>query len=114
VFAVRPAQVVQPGEGDPVLAFGDFDNDGGMDILIMNVNEPPSLLRNDVSGGGHWLKVNLICIAYSGSHAMLRFKNFTPSNAIDSGDGAMSRQMDAAADNSPNAKPKLSIVSQPS
>lgn len=41
-------------------AFGDFDNDGDVDILIMNMNEPPSLLRNDVSGGGHWLKVRLI------------------------------------------------------
>ena len=41
-------------------AFGDFDNDGDMDILIMNVNEPPSLLRNDVTGGGNWLKVKLI------------------------------------------------------
>jgi enediyne biosynthesis protein E4 len=41
------------------VAFGDFDNDGDMDILIMNVNEPPSLLRNDVSGSGHWLKVKL-------------------------------------------------------
>ena len=42
------------------VAFGDFDNDGDMDILIMNVNEPPSLLRNDASGGGHWLKVKLV------------------------------------------------------
>ena len=41
------------------LAVGDFDNDGDVDILIMNVNEPPSLLRNDVTGGGHWLKVRL-------------------------------------------------------
>jgi len=41
-------------------AFGDFDNDGDMDILVMNMNEPPSLLRNDVSGGGHWLKVLLV------------------------------------------------------
>ena len=41
-------------------AFGDFDNDGDMDILVMNMNEPPSLLRNDVSGGHHWLKVLLI------------------------------------------------------
>jgi enediyne biosynthesis protein E4 len=40
-------------------AFGDFDNDGDMDVLIMNVNEPPSLLRNDVTGKGHWLKVKL-------------------------------------------------------
>jgi hypothetical protein len=41
-------------------AFGDFDNDGDIDVLIMNMNEPPSLLRNDVSGGNHWLKVKLV------------------------------------------------------
>jgi hypothetical protein len=41
-------------------AFGDFDNDGDLDILIMNMNEAPSLLRNDISGGGHWLKVRLV------------------------------------------------------
>jgi hypothetical protein len=41
-------------------AFGDFDNDGDVDVLVMNMNEPPSLLRNDVSSGGHWLKVLLI------------------------------------------------------
>ncbi len=41
-------------------AFGDFDNDGDLDILIMNLNEPPSLLRNDVSGNNHWIKVKLI------------------------------------------------------
>ena len=41
-------------------AFGDFDNDGDVDILIVNMNEPPSLLRNDMSGAGHWLKVLLI------------------------------------------------------
>ena len=42
------------------VAFGDFDNDGDVDILIMNINEPPSLLRNDVSGSSHWLKVKLV------------------------------------------------------
>jgi hypothetical protein len=41
-------------------AFGDFDNDGDIDILILNVNEPPSLLRNDLTGAHHWLKVKLI------------------------------------------------------
>ena len=41
-------------------AFGDFDNDGDMDVLVMNMNEPPSLLRNDVTSGGHWLKVLLV------------------------------------------------------
>ncbi len=41
-------------------AFGDFDNDGDIDVVVINLNEPPSLLRNDVTGGGHWLKVKLI------------------------------------------------------
>ncbi|MGH9581560.1 MAG: CRTAC1 family protein, partial [Bryobacteraceae bacterium] len=41
-------------------AFGDFDNDGDIDILVMNMNEPPSLLRNDMKGGNHWVKVKLM------------------------------------------------------
>jgi enediyne biosynthesis protein E4 len=40
-------------------AFGDFDNDGDMDVLIMNQNEPPSLLRNDAPPAYNWLKVRL-------------------------------------------------------
>jgi hypothetical protein len=40
-------------------AFGDFDNDGDVDILIVNQNEPPSLLRNDLSGRNHWIKIKL-------------------------------------------------------
>jgi hypothetical protein len=40
-------------------AFGDFDNDGDMDIVIMNLNEPPSLLRNDAPGKNHWIKIRL-------------------------------------------------------
>jgi len=41
------------------VAFGDFDNDGDMDVLIMNVNEPPSLLRNDAPPGNRWIKIRL-------------------------------------------------------
>ncbi len=40
-------------------AFGDYDNDGDTDVLVMNMNEPPSLLRNDQTSGNHWLKVKL-------------------------------------------------------
>jgi hypothetical protein len=40
-------------------AFGDFDNDGDLDVLILNQNEPPSLLRNDAPAGNHWLKIRL-------------------------------------------------------
>ena len=40
-------------------AFGDFDNDGDMDVLIVNMNEPPSLLRNDIKAKRNWIKVKL-------------------------------------------------------
>ncbi len=40
-------------------AFGDFDNDGDIDILVMNQNDPPSLLRNDAPRQGNWIKVRL-------------------------------------------------------
>jgi len=41
-------------------AFGDFDNDGDVDVLVMNMNEPPSLLRNDYSGKNAWLELKLV------------------------------------------------------
>jgi enediyne biosynthesis protein E4 len=45
-------------------AFGDYDNDGDMDVLIMNMNEPPSLLRNDYNssrrGANNWLTLKLV------------------------------------------------------
>jgi hypothetical protein len=44
-------------------AFGDFDNDGDMDALVINLNEPPSLLRNDVPGDAHWIKIKLVGVA---------------------------------------------------
>jgi hypothetical protein len=40
-------------------AFGDFDNDGDLDILVWNRNELPSLLRNDLKSTNHWLQVKL-------------------------------------------------------
>jgi hypothetical protein len=60
-------------------AFGDFDNDGDVDILVMNMNEPPSLLRNDVSGNGHWLKVLLMGMTSNrsaiGARVLVRYGN---------------------------------------
>ncbi len=41
-------------------AFGDFDNDGDVDVAVINMNEPPSLLRNDCRSRNNWLKVKCV------------------------------------------------------
>jgi enediyne biosynthesis protein E4 len=41
-------------------AFGDFDNDGNVEILIVNMGEPPSLLKNTAANTNHWLSVKLV------------------------------------------------------
>jgi enediyne biosynthesis protein E4 len=40
-------------------AFGDYDNDGDMDALILNMNDLPSLLRNDGGNKQNWIKIKL-------------------------------------------------------
>ena len=35
-------------------------NDGKIGAAIMNMGEPPSLLRNDTSNANHWLKLKLV------------------------------------------------------
>jgi hypothetical protein len=41
-------------------AFGDVDNDGDIDILILNLNGPAVLLRNDGGNRSHWLLVKTV------------------------------------------------------
>lgn len=40
-------------------AFGDFDNDGDIDVVIMNMGDNPSLLRNELKGDRHWVQLKL-------------------------------------------------------
>jgi hypothetical protein len=40
-------------------AFGDVNNDGGVDILVTNNNGPARLLLNTVPDRGHWILVRL-------------------------------------------------------
>jgi enediyne biosynthesis protein E4 len=41
-------------------AFGDFDNDGDVDILINNLNGPPTLLRNDGGNKNNWIMIKCV------------------------------------------------------
>ena len=53
-----------PGITNPVAgrgaAFGDFDNDGDIDVVINTVNGLPQLLRCDSKTGNNWIKVRTI------------------------------------------------------
>jgi hypothetical protein len=40
-------------------AYGDYDNDGDLDILVMNNGQPAELLRNEGGNEQHWLQVEL-------------------------------------------------------
>jgi hypothetical protein len=50
-----PLLVEQSSRG---AAFGDYDNDGDVDVLISAIDDRPLLLRNDTAGG-HWITVGL-------------------------------------------------------
>jgi hypothetical protein len=41
-------------------AFGDYDNDGGIDVLVLNMNDNPSLLHNEGGNKQNWIKIKLI------------------------------------------------------
>ncbi len=53
-----------PGISDPAksrgAAFGDFDNDGDIDVVVNCVNDFPQLLRCDSTSKNNWIKVRTI------------------------------------------------------
>jgi hypothetical protein len=59
---------VSAGAGPAILAenlgrgcaFGDFDNDGDVDVIVNNLDGPPTLLRNDGGSGHHSILVKCV------------------------------------------------------
>jgi hypothetical protein len=40
-------------------AFDDLDNDGDIDVVVLNSRREPTLLRNDSPGKNHWIQIRL-------------------------------------------------------
>ena len=58
-------------------AFGDYDNDGDVDVVVINMNGAPSLLRNDCTAGNNWIKVKCVGVKSNRSAIGARVKVVT-------------------------------------
>ena len=75
-------------------AFGDFDNDGRVDVVISNMNEPPSLWRNESSNSNHSVLLKLVGTRSNRSAIGARVRVLTGNHAqigeVHSGDSLLS------------------------
>jgi hypothetical protein len=75
-------------------AFADYDNDGDVDIFIVNNHEKPALLRNDGGNRNNWLHVELIGTNANrnavGAKIQVKTVNRTQMREIYAGDSYMS------------------------
>ena len=74
--------------------FDDLDNDGDIDVVIMNSRREPTILRNDSPSEGHWLQVRLRAVKTNrdgvGANVKVVAGNLTLVDEVHSGRGYQS------------------------
>jgi hypothetical protein len=74
--------------------FDDMDNDGDVDIIVLNTRTKPTILRNDSNPTGHWLKVRLKGVKTNrygvGARVKVIAGNLTLADEVHSGRGYQS------------------------
>ena len=76
-------------------AFGDYDDDGDVDIIVNDLDGPPMLLRNDGgSRAGHWISLKLVGTRSNrnavGAKVWLKAGGLTQVDEVRSGDSYLS------------------------
>ena len=59
-FSENPDPAIAQQNVSRGTAFGDIDNDGDVDIVVSNLKDLPTVLRNDSDNASQWLGVKLI------------------------------------------------------
>ena len=76
-------------------AFGDIDNDGDVDIVVSNLKDTPTLLRNDSDKTSRWLSVKLVGTHCNrdaiGARVTVVSGNLTQIREVKSGSGYLSQ-----------------------
>ncbi len=74
--------------------FDDLDNDGDIDVVILNSRREPTILRNDSPSKGHWLQVRLRGVKTNrdgvGAHVTVTAGDLTLLDEVHSGRGYQS------------------------
>jgi hypothetical protein len=74
--------------------FDDLDNDGDVDVVILNSRREPTILRNDSPSKGHWLQVRLRGVKTNrngvGAHVKVVAGDLTLLDEVHSGRGYQS------------------------
>ncbi len=76
-------------------AFGDYDVDGDIDVLVANINDFPSLLRNDTETENHWIRLHLVGSESNksaiGARVVVYSDGFTQTDEVRSGASFLSQ-----------------------
>jgi hypothetical protein len=75
-------------------AFDDLDDDGDVDVVILNSRREPTILRNDTVSGNHWIQIRLRGVETNrdgvGAHVKVVAGNLTQIDEVHSGRGYQS------------------------
>ncbi len=94
-FSENPDAAIAQQKVSRGTAFGDMDNDGDIDIVVSNLKDTPTVLRNDGDNTSQWLAVKLIGTHCNrdaiGARVTVISEDLTQMREVKSGSGYLSQ-----------------------